>query len=168
MQALPPAVREAASAAVRSLLAPGGEVLAVQLVREDGEDGSPGPPWLLDRTEMEALAGARRAPRQPGAAPAPRPARRGPALGRRAPPGRLTGTYAAAMTFSIAARDGDAWGVAVASRFLAVGAVVPRVRLGIGAVATQSHARVAYLDEVLDALDGRHPRARGPRRGRRR
>jgi uncharacterized Ntn-hydrolase superfamily protein len=56
------------------------------------------------------------------------------------------------MTFSIAARDGDAWGVAVASRFLAVGAVVPRIRTGIGAVATQSHARVAYLDEVLDAL----------------
>ena len=56
------------------------------------------------------------------------------------------------MTFSIAARDGDAWGVAVASKFLAVGAVVPRVLLGVGAVATQSHARVAYLDEVLDAV----------------
>ena len=56
------------------------------------------------------------------------------------------------MTFSIVARDGEAWGVAVASRFLAVGAVVPRVRRGVGAVATQSHARVAYLDEVLDAL----------------
>jgi uncharacterized Ntn-hydrolase superfamily protein len=55
------------------------------------------------------------------------------------------------MTFSIAARDGNAWGVAVASKFLAVGSVVPRVRLGVGAVATQSHARVAYLDEVLDA-----------------
>ena len=102
------------------------------------------------------------------AAPPPRPARRAPALGRRPPPRRLTGTYAAAMTFSIAARDGDAWGVAVASRFLAVGAVVPRVRPGVGAVATQSHARVAYLDEVLDALDGRHSRVRGPRRGRRR
>jgi uncharacterized Ntn-hydrolase superfamily protein len=56
------------------------------------------------------------------------------------------------MTFSIVARDGDAWGVAVASRFLAVGALVPRVRPGVGAVATQAHARVAYLDEVLDAL----------------
>ena len=56
------------------------------------------------------------------------------------------------MTFSIVARDGDAWGVAVASRFLAVGALVPRVRHGVGAVATQAHARVAYLDEVLDAL----------------
>ena len=56
------------------------------------------------------------------------------------------------MTFSIAARDGDAWGVAVASKFLAVGSVVPAVRRGVGAVATQSLARVAYLDEVLDAL----------------
>src|SRR6478735_272623 len=58
------------------------------------------------------------------------------------------------MTFSIAARDGDAWGVAVASKFLAVGSVVPAVRQGVGAVATQSLARVAYLDEVLDALAG--------------
>ena len=56
------------------------------------------------------------------------------------------------MTFSIAARVGDAWGVAVASKFLAVGSVVPAVRPGVGAVATQSLARVAYLDEVLDAL----------------
>jgi len=56
------------------------------------------------------------------------------------------------MTFSIAARDGDAWGVAVASKFLAVGSVVPAVRTSVGAVATQSLARVAYLDEVLDAL----------------
>jgi uncharacterized Ntn-hydrolase superfamily protein len=56
------------------------------------------------------------------------------------------------MTFSIAARDGDAWGVAVASRFLAVGSLVPAVRVGVGAVATQAMARVAYLCEVLDAL----------------
>jgi uncharacterized Ntn-hydrolase superfamily protein len=56
------------------------------------------------------------------------------------------------MTFSIAARDGDAWGVAVASKFLAVGSLVPAVRQGVGAVASQSMARVAYLDEVLDAL----------------
>ncbi len=56
------------------------------------------------------------------------------------------------MTFSIAAHQGDAWGVAVASRFLAVGSIVPAVRLGVGAVATQSLARVAYVDEVLGAL----------------
>ncbi len=56
------------------------------------------------------------------------------------------------MTFSIAARDGDAWGVAVASRFLAVGSVVPGVRPGVGAVATQAMARVGYLEEVLSGL----------------
>ncbi len=56
------------------------------------------------------------------------------------------------MTFSIAARDGDAWGVAVASKFLAVGSVVPRVVPGLAAVATQAMARVAYLDELQDAL----------------
>ena len=58
------------------------------------------------------------------------------------------------MTFSIVARDGDAVGVAVASKFLAVGSVVPGARLGVGAVATQSFARVAYLDELLGALAG--------------
>ncbi|KRE62850.1 DUF1028 domain-containing protein [Nostocoides sp. Soil756] len=56
------------------------------------------------------------------------------------------------MTFSIAARDADAWGVAVASKFLAVGSVVPRVVLGHGAIATQAMARVAYLDELEAAL----------------
>ena len=56
------------------------------------------------------------------------------------------------MTFSIVARQGDAYGIAVASRFLAVGSVVPGARLGVGAVATQSFARVAYVPELLDAL----------------
>ena len=56
------------------------------------------------------------------------------------------------MTFSIAARSGDAWGVAVASKFVCVGAIVPEVRMGVGAVATQSFARVAYREELLAAL----------------
>lgn len=56
------------------------------------------------------------------------------------------------MTFSIAARQGDAYGVAVASKFLAVGAVVPDARIGVGAVATQSFARFAYRDELLGRL----------------
>ena len=56
------------------------------------------------------------------------------------------------MTFSIAARDGDAWGVAVASKFLAVGSIVPRVGLHGPAVATQAMARVAYLDELEAAV----------------
>ena len=56
------------------------------------------------------------------------------------------------MTFSIVARDGDAWGVAVASKFLAAGAVVPQVEPGVGAVATQAMARFAYRGELLAAL----------------
>ncbi len=56
------------------------------------------------------------------------------------------------MTFSIVARQGDAYGIAVASKFLAVGAVVPAARPGVGAVATQALARVAYLDELLGLL----------------
>ncbi len=63
------------------------------------------------------------------------------------------------MTFSIVARVGDAVGVAVASKFLAVGSVVPGARPGVGAVATQSFARVAYVDELLTALAGGAPAA---------
>lgn len=63
------------------------------------------------------------------------------------------------MTFSIAARDADAWGVAVASKFLAVGSVVPRVVLGHCAIATQAMARVAYLDELETALRAGTPTA---------
>ena len=57
------------------------------------------------------------------------------------------------MTFSIVAREGEAYGVAVASKFLAVGAVVPGARVGVGAVATQSWARVAYVPELLSRLE---------------
>ena len=57
------------------------------------------------------------------------------------------------MTFSIVAREGEAYGVAVASKFLAVGAFVPGGRLGVGAVATQSWARVAYVPELLARLE---------------
>jgi uncharacterized Ntn-hydrolase superfamily protein len=54
-------------------------------------------------------------------------------------------------TFSIVARDpasGDL-GVAVQSKFLAVGSVVPFARAGVGAVATQSYANVTYGPEGL-------------------
>jgi len=61
------------------------------------------------------------------------------------------------VTFSIVARQADAFGVAVASKFLAVGAVVPAARLGVGAVATQSFARVAYRDELLGRLGAGEP-----------
>ena len=56
------------------------------------------------------------------------------------------------MTFSIVARDGDALGVAVASRFLAVGSVVPGARIGVGAVASQSFVRTSYRTDLLDDL----------------
>jgi uncharacterized Ntn-hydrolase superfamily protein len=50
------------------------------------------------------------------------------------------------MTFSIVAYDANeqAWGVAVASKFLAAGAVVSHVQAGVGAVATQSYAKVSF------------------------
>ena len=61
------------------------------------------------------------------------------------------------MTFSIAARSesgptGPQWGVAVASKFLAVGAVVPGARAAVGAIATQAYANVAYVPNGLHLL----------------
>lgn len=61
------------------------------------------------------------------------------------------------MTFSIVARSEDGptgpqWGVAVASKFLAVGAVVPGARAGAGAIATQAYANVAYVRDGLRLL----------------
>ena len=60
------------------------------------------------------------------------------------------------MTYSIVALDqatGDL-GVAVQSKFLAVGAVVPWARAGVGAIATQAFANVAYGPDGLDLLAG--------------
>jgi uncharacterized Ntn-hydrolase superfamily protein len=57
-------------------------------------------------------------------------------------------------TFSIVARDPDKGelGVAVASKFLAVGAVVPWAKADVGAVATQSFANTSYGPKGLDLL----------------
>src|SRR3954454_19475498 len=65
------------------------------------------------------------------------------------------------MTFSIVAcsdhggsgAPGTSWGVAVASKFLAVGSVVPAAVAGIGAVATQADANVSWKGEALSLLD---------------
>ncbi|QIX26326.1 DUF1028 domain-containing protein [Nocardioides sp. JQ2195] len=59
------------------------------------------------------------------------------------------------MTFSIVARstDGESWGVAVASKFLAVGNAVPAAVAGIGAIATQANANVSYKGLALAHLD---------------
>ncbi len=58
------------------------------------------------------------------------------------------------MTFSVAAYDPESrqWGVGVASRFLAVGAVVPWAMSGIGAVATQAWVNVSFGYEGLKLL----------------
>ncbi|AGZ43500.1 DUF1028 domain-containing protein [Actinoplanes friuliensis] len=58
------------------------------------------------------------------------------------------------MTFSIVARsaDGCALGVAVASKFLGVGAAVPAALAEVGAVATQSYANLAYRPQALALL----------------
>lgn len=56
------------------------------------------------------------------------------------------------MTFSIVAGDLEeqTWGVAVASKFPAVGAVVPFARAGAGAVATQALAKTSFGPHGLD------------------
>jgi uncharacterized Ntn-hydrolase superfamily protein len=81
------------------------------------------------------------------------------------------------LTFSIVAADANSGdlGVAVASKFPAVGAVVPWAKAGVGAIATQAWANVGYgpaglerlaagtgPDEVVRLLTG--PDARSPRR----
>lgn len=59
-------------------------------------------------------------------------------------------------TFSIVAYDPgrEEWGIAVQSKFLAVGAVVPWARAGAGAVATQSYANLRYGTDGLDLMSG--------------
>ena len=83
-------------------------------------------------------------------------------------------------TFSIVACDlaEEAWGVAVASKFPAVGAVVPWAQAGRGAVATQSYANTSFgprglklmakgvsaqdtLDQLLADDEGREQRQVG-------
>jgi uncharacterized Ntn-hydrolase superfamily protein len=63
-------------------------------------------------------------------------------------------------TFSIVAYDPDKqeWGVGVASRVLAVGAVVPFAKAGVGAIATQSYANKTYGPNGLQLLsEGKSP-----------
>jgi uncharacterized Ntn-hydrolase superfamily protein len=58
------------------------------------------------------------------------------------------------VTFSIVGRsaDGQSLGVAVASKFLAVGAAVPAADAGVGALATQAFANLAYRQQGLAML----------------
>jgi uncharacterized Ntn-hydrolase superfamily protein len=57
------------------------------------------------------------------------------------------------MTWSLIARDASgAFGVAVASKFFAVGALCPHARSGVGALATQALLNPLYVAPGLDAL----------------
>ncbi|KKK38804.1 major pilin protein FimA [Mesobacillus campisalis] len=58
------------------------------------------------------------------------------------------------MTFSIVGFDPEEkeWGIAVQSKFLGVGAVVPFAKAGVGAVATQSYANTAYGPQALELM----------------
>src|ERR671936_2399248 len=57
-------------------------------------------------------------------------------------------------TYSIAACDLDAaqWGVAVQSKFVAVGSVVPSAEPQVGAIATQAYANPRYGSDGLALL----------------
>ena len=59
------------------------------------------------------------------------------------------------MTFSIIARDADngAFGVAVSTAVPCVGAIVPHLRRGVGAIATQSFANVKLGTDGLPLLE---------------
>src|SRR5262249_8063272 len=68
-------------------------------------------------------------------------------------PGAVAVAYVSIVTFSIVGRsaEGD-YGVAVASKFLAVGSGVPAAEAGVGALATQSYANLAYRPHGLTML----------------
>lgn len=70
------------------------------------------------------------------------------------PPGAAAVTDPDVATFSIVAFDPEQreWGVAVQSRFLGVGAVVPWARAGVGAIATQAAANTTWGPEGLALL----------------
>lgn len=59
------------------------------------------------------------------------------------------------MTFSVVAFDRETkqWGVGVASKFISVGSVVPWVKAGTGAIATQAWANISYGSKGLKLLE---------------
>jgi uncharacterized Ntn-hydrolase superfamily protein len=63
------------------------------------------------------------------------------------------------MTYSIVARDPEsgAFGVAVQSHYFGVGAVVPWVEAGVGAVATQASAEISYGPRGLERMRNGEP-----------
>lgn len=61
-------------------------------------------------------------------------------------------------TFSIVGHDPQAqeWGIAVASKFLAVGSVVPFAVAGVGAIATQSYANTTFGPAGLALMSAKY------------
>lgn len=59
------------------------------------------------------------------------------------------------MTFSIVAYEpkNKEWGVAVQSKFVAVGAIVPFAKANVGGIATQAYANTSYGPEGLKLLE---------------
>lgn len=59
------------------------------------------------------------------------------------------------MTFSIVAYDpkNNKWGVAVQSKFVAVGSIVPYAKAKVGAIATQAYANTSYGPNGLALLE---------------
>ncbi|MFW9771357.1 MAG: DUF1028 domain-containing protein [Candidatus Thorarchaeota archaeon] len=59
------------------------------------------------------------------------------------------------MTFSIVAYDAknNEWGIAVQSKFVAVGAIVPIAKANVGAIATQAYANTSYGPKGLSLLE---------------
>src|SRR5450759_53650 len=58
-----------------------------------------------------------------------------------------------AMTWSIVARDrSGAFGIAIASRFFAVGVLCPHVKSGVGALSTQALVNPLYGARALDLM----------------
>ena len=61
------------------------------------------------------------------------------------------------MTWSIVARDrSGAFGIAIASKFFAVGALCPAIRTGTGALSTQALMNPLYARDGLALLDAGH------------
>ncbi|WP_067440565.1 class I SAM-dependent methyltransferase [Nocardioides jensenii] len=56
VQAMPRSLRQAGTAAVRSMVAPGGVLLVIGMLMPDDGDLDDGPPWLLTRDEIDAFA----------------------------------------------------------------------------------------------------------------
>ncbi len=75
--------------------------------------------------------------------------------------GRIMQSRRFAMTWSIVARDGEsgALGIAIATRFFAVGSVCPFVAAGAGAVATQALVNPLYGVRGLELLTEGRPAA---------